>query len=321
MPTARSSSPYQGYAKNVVVQIDSGMPVAAIGEKLQRQGVIANAAYFKRYYRMFFAAKKLKAGEYLFDGPLSMRQVIEKLEQGKAILYKITVKEGLWIGETAQVFEAAGLFPAAEFHARRRQRAASSATSTRRPPTWKATFSPTPTWCARTSRPAEMAALMVGPFPPEFQQHLHLAGARHRFQRAPGGDPGLADRKGDRQPRRALPGLIGVSQPPDAEHAAGLRLDHRLRPEKGRALPGRAGLGRPEDRLRPSIPACTGGCRRRRSPTPATRRWRRRSTRKTPSTSISWPRTPSSHYFSKSLAEHNRAVRKFIIQRKEIGLD
>ncbi len=107
--------PFQGYAKSVVVQIDSGMPVSAIAEKLQRQGVIANAAYFKRYYRMFFAAKKLKAGEYLFDGPLSMRQVIEKLDLGKAILYKITIKEGLWIGETAQLFEAAGLFPAAEF--------------------------------------------------------------------------------------------------------------------------------------------------------------------------------------------------------------
>jgi UPF0755 protein len=107
--------PFQGYRQSAVVQIDSGLTVSQIAEKLQRQGVITNAAYFIRYYRMFYANKKLKAGEYLFDGPLTMRQVIEKLEQGKAILYKVTIKEGLWIGETAQIFEAAGLFPAAEF--------------------------------------------------------------------------------------------------------------------------------------------------------------------------------------------------------------
>jgi len=107
--------PYQGYAKSAVVRIESGMPVSAIGMKLQKQGVIASAEYFTRYYRLFFANKKLKAGEYLFDGPLTMRQIIDKLEKGKAILYKVTVKEGQWIGETAQIFEAAGLFPASEF--------------------------------------------------------------------------------------------------------------------------------------------------------------------------------------------------------------
>ncbi len=89
--------PFQGYARRAVVQIDSGMSVAAIAARLQRQGVISRASYFRRYYRMFFADKKLKAGEYLFDGPLTMRQVIEKLFQGKALLYKVTVKEGLWI--------------------------------------------------------------------------------------------------------------------------------------------------------------------------------------------------------------------------------
>jgi len=107
--------PYQGYAKSAVVGIENGMPVSAIARKLQEQGVIASADYFTRYYRLFFANKKLKAGEYLFDGPLTMRQVIVKLEQGKAILYKVTVKEGLMIGETARIFEEAGLFPAAEF--------------------------------------------------------------------------------------------------------------------------------------------------------------------------------------------------------------
>ena len=108
-------SPYRGYAKSTVVRVEGGMPVSAIARELQRRGVIADAAYFIRYYRLFFADRKLKAGEYLFDSPLSMRQVIAKLEQGKAILYKVTIKEGLWIGETAQVFAEAGLFPAAEF--------------------------------------------------------------------------------------------------------------------------------------------------------------------------------------------------------------
>jgi UPF0755 protein len=106
---------FQGYRNSVIVQIENGMSVAAIGRKLQSRGVIANAAYFSRYYRMFFAGKKLKAGEYLFDQPLTMPQVIEKLYQGKALLYKITVKEGLWIGEIAILFAEAGLFPAAEF--------------------------------------------------------------------------------------------------------------------------------------------------------------------------------------------------------------
>ena len=80
-----------------------------------------------------------------------MRQVIVKLEQGKAILYKVTVKEGLWIGETAQVFETAGLFPAREFI-----EASRNASLVRDidplPPISKAISFPTPIWCARTSR-------------------------------------------------------------------------------------------------------------------------------------------------------------------------
>jgi UPF0755 protein len=107
--------PYQGFTNSTVVRIENGMSVAAIGRRLQEQGVIGSAEYFTRYYRMFFSGKKLKAGEYHFDGPLTMRQIIDKLEKGKAVLYKVTVKEGLWIGETARVFEAAGLFPAGDF--------------------------------------------------------------------------------------------------------------------------------------------------------------------------------------------------------------
>ncbi|MCX6556531.1 MAG: endolytic transglycosylase MltG, partial [Candidatus Aminicenantes bacterium] len=112
--------PYQGYPAKTIVRIKPGYSVAAISFLLQRQGVIASAAYFKRYYSLFFRGKTLKAGEYLFDGPLTMRQVIKKLDLGKAILYKLTFTEGLMIEDMAMIFQEAGLFSAGEFmHAAR----------------------------------------------------------------------------------------------------------------------------------------------------------------------------------------------------------
>lgn len=111
----RLFSPFQGHGGRVVVVIDSGMPVSAIGKRLERHGIVASAAAFTRYYKLFHPTRKLKAGEYLFDAPLTMGQVIDKLAAGKSVLYRVTVKEGLWSGEIAKVLEDIGLFPAADF--------------------------------------------------------------------------------------------------------------------------------------------------------------------------------------------------------------
>jgi UPF0755 protein len=108
-------STYQGYAGKAVVHIEPGNSASSISTMLYKQGIIANALYFKQYYRWFFRGKTLKAGEYLFDGPLTMRQVIEKLNLGKAILYKITINEGLGMDEMGLIFQEAGIFAAREF--------------------------------------------------------------------------------------------------------------------------------------------------------------------------------------------------------------
>jgi UPF0755 protein len=49
---------------------------------------VGSAIYFK-------AQKKLKAGEYEFSKHASMRQVLDRLVEGKAILHKVTVREGI----------------------------------------------------------------------------------------------------------------------------------------------------------------------------------------------------------------------------------
>jgi len=102
-----------------------------------------------------------------------MRQVIEKLEIGKAILYKVTVKEGLWIGEAAQVLEEAGLFPAWDFI--RASRNTSLIRNLDAEATiWRGISFPTPTWCARISRPGD-GRRDGRTLQAEFQQYVGLA--------------------------------------------------------------------------------------------------------------------------------------------------
>ena len=312
-------SPFQGYEKQAVVRIESGMSVAAIGKKLQRHGVVASADYFTRYYRLFFAGKMLKAGEYLFDGPLSVRQVIEKLEQGKALLYKVTVKEGLWLGETAQVFEAAGLFPATEF-----RRAAADVALVRaidpEANDLEGYLFPDTYLVRKDISAREMAALMVGHFRKNFS-NTFVWRAR---------DIGLSQRQ-----VLILASLIEKETANRDERFLVSSVFHnRLR--KNMLLDcdstiiyalKKAGIYDGDLRW---------GDLKSESP------YNTRKHRGLPPGPIASPGLASleaalypestdylffvakdagSHYFSKSLDEHNRAVRKFILNRRDIDLD
>ncbi|MFH2108662.1 MAG: endolytic transglycosylase MltG [Chrysiogenia bacterium] len=311
--------PFQGYARRAVVQIDSGMSVAAIAGKLQRQGVISRASYFRRYYRMFFANKKLKAGEYLFDGPLTMRQVIEKLFQGKALLYKVTVKEGLWIGETARVFEEAGLFPAAEFADAARNskliRDLDPAAEDLEGYLFPDTYLVRRDFTAR-----EMVALMVDHFRRNFTNRF-VWRAR---------DIGFT-------PRQAviLASLIEKETANRDERFLVSSVFHnRLRKnmlldcdstivyalKKNDSYRGKLGW----DDLKFASPFNTR-LHRGLPPAPiANPGYASLEAALYPENSeylYFVAKDAGSHYFSKTLAEHNRAVRKYIINRKEIGLD
>jgi UPF0755 protein len=98
--------PYRGYDKEIRIHVAKGSSVKSIAHLLHKNGVIANKTYFVLYYRLFFNKLTFQSGEYLFNTPLTMKQIIEKLNKGKVILYKITVKEGLTIKETARLLEA-----------------------------------------------------------------------------------------------------------------------------------------------------------------------------------------------------------------------
>jgi UPF0755 protein len=98
-------TPYKGYDGTTKINIKDGSTVTDIGKKLFNERIISSFSLFRVYYRFFFNHAHLKSGEYKFNKAMTMKQVIEKLIEGKVILYKITIKEGMIIKEMAEFLE------------------------------------------------------------------------------------------------------------------------------------------------------------------------------------------------------------------------
>ncbi len=83
-----------------IVVIPKGEGRIAIAERLEREGIITNRWTFVGGYLLqgLVGPKKpaeLRAGEYEIKEHASMREVIDTLAEGKSILYKTTLPEGL----------------------------------------------------------------------------------------------------------------------------------------------------------------------------------------------------------------------------------
>jgi|EndMetStandDraft_5_1072996.scaffolds.fasta_scaffold102538_2 UPF0755 protein len=82
-----------GYA--TVVVIPKGEGLSAIADRMEREGVIADRRIFVASALYFRAQDKLKAGEYAIKKNASIREVLDTLVEGKAILYSVSLPEGL----------------------------------------------------------------------------------------------------------------------------------------------------------------------------------------------------------------------------------
>jgi UPF0755 protein len=77
------------------VIVPSGATVTQIANRLEQEGVISDSKLFLAGIYVADGAGKLKAGEYLFSEHVSMLEVMDQLIEGRSILHKITVPEGL----------------------------------------------------------------------------------------------------------------------------------------------------------------------------------------------------------------------------------
>jgi UPF0755 protein len=72
-----------------------GAGLNMIAQRLESEGLISNAYVFRVGAHLLNKQDALKAGEYTIPAGASMREILTILEEGKTLLYKLTVAEGL----------------------------------------------------------------------------------------------------------------------------------------------------------------------------------------------------------------------------------
>ena len=108
--------PYKGYAESEqFVEIPQGSGTAAIARRLADAGVVSDVNTFRLALWVTGQGRRLQAGEYRFDHPMSARQVAEKIGRGEVYVHPITFREGLTIRQMAELYESKGFGPAKDF--------------------------------------------------------------------------------------------------------------------------------------------------------------------------------------------------------------
>jgi UPF0755 protein len=112
----RMGQPYKGFSEaERFVDIPTGSGAAEIRRRLIDAGVVSDEWAFRAALIWTGQARALKAGEYRFDRPMSVIEVIEKVARGDVYTHPITFPEGLTIREMAAIYEQSGFGTAAEF--------------------------------------------------------------------------------------------------------------------------------------------------------------------------------------------------------------
>lgn len=105
----------QAPATSLIVEIPRGLGASEVIQLLQQKGVIRSRYVALTYLVLTRNRHRLQAGEYLFDRPVTIPEVVDKLTRGAVYLYKFTVPEGLTVQETAQRWQDQGFGTIEEF--------------------------------------------------------------------------------------------------------------------------------------------------------------------------------------------------------------
>src|SRR5262245_13346261 len=102
-------------AEGGMVEIPHGLGAREVIGLLQQKKVITDRYSALAYIFYSGTRHKLQAGEYLFDHPMTIPEVVAKIASGAVLLHKFTVPEGLTVAAIAQKWQEQGFGSAEEF--------------------------------------------------------------------------------------------------------------------------------------------------------------------------------------------------------------
>lgn len=110
-----ANQPFNSNAGQVLFTIEPGQSLRAISIKLKNLSLVSDSKSFIRYARFKNAGTKLQAGDYLLSAADTPEKILKTLLSGKVKLFRITFPEGWNMYQIALELEKKGFCPDQEF--------------------------------------------------------------------------------------------------------------------------------------------------------------------------------------------------------------
>jgi UPF0755 protein len=107
--------PPEQEGREVLFTVEQGQPLWTIATDLGRAGLITDVKQFREYAQVQGKASKVRAGEFSLWSNMTAPQILETLTTSSGILHKFSVREGLTWWNTAEKADQSGLTDYASF--------------------------------------------------------------------------------------------------------------------------------------------------------------------------------------------------------------
>ncbi len=104
-------------AKDVIIAIEPGQTFDRVAWMLRKEGALASVWRFRLLAQYNKALGSVKAGEFQVSTGWTPERILTEIVSGRALLYRLTLREGLFCWEAAGAVEKAGFAKADDFKA------------------------------------------------------------------------------------------------------------------------------------------------------------------------------------------------------------
>ncbi len=110
-------TPYHGHSSVAEIEIRRGDAFTTVARELGEKGVVSQPRLFVFWAWLRGLDTKVHRGLYRFEGAVSPRSVLDGLIRGRTVFYKVTIPEGFTVRQIGRLLERKGLATPARFAA------------------------------------------------------------------------------------------------------------------------------------------------------------------------------------------------------------